>query len=99
MRADKRPILTPRQIDVVKLGALGLPDKEIAFRMGLSVETVKTQFARMRMRIGRFDRAMLPAIALLLGLVTIEEVTAGAYELLRSRRPLLTLVSFERRAA
>lgn len=41
------PVLTPRQEEILQLLAYGLPNKQIARRLGIGVETVKTHVSRM----------------------------------------------------
>lgn len=79
----KRPKLTRRDLDLIRLGALGLSDKAIAGELGIGPRTVTFYFSKLRMRIGNFDRGMLPGIALLLGLVSIADVTRGALQFLQ----------------
>jgi DNA-binding CsgD family transcriptional regulator len=45
-----KPILSPRQLEVVKLLANGLVHKEIADRLGLSTRTVSTHADHARKR-------------------------------------------------
>ena len=40
--------LTERELEIVLLGAEGLPDKEIARRLGITHSTVTTYWVRMR---------------------------------------------------
>lgn len=79
------PALTPRMRDLVRMGALGYSDKQIAAELGLSINTVKVYFHKTRDRIGSFERTMLPGIAVLLGLVSIEEIIQVAQEFLHLR--------------
>lgn len=52
--AERPPMLTPRELEVVSLVAGGLGDKEIAERLGTAVSTVKNQpagvYAKWRVR-------------------------------------------------
>lgn len=76
-----------RARDLIRLGALGLSDKEIATELGLSVRTVQDYFADLRYELGPFPRTALPGMALHLGLLTVEEVTAPAAKLLAKGDP------------
>jgi DNA-binding CsgD family transcriptional regulator len=38
--------VTPRQAEILDLAILGMPDKEIASRLGLSVSTVRTHLEK-----------------------------------------------------
>lgn len=48
--------LSPRETELAALISEGLPDKEIAYRMGLSIETVKAYNARLRLKLGAASR-------------------------------------------
>jgi hypothetical protein len=72
-----------RDRDLLRLGALGWNDKAIAAELGIAPNSVKVYFARLRKRIGRFDRAMLPGIGLLLGIVSLADITRWALEFLQ----------------
>lgn len=49
VRIDSRPILSPREIDVLRLAEVGASNVEIAARLGLSLETIKS-YLRSAMR-------------------------------------------------
>jgi len=51
VQASPTPALTPRQVDVLRLVALGLSNAEIASRLLISDETVKTHIAQMLRRL------------------------------------------------
>ena len=63
--------LTPRELDVLRLVAAGLANKQIARRLGIAEQTVKTHLTRAMQRIGVTDRVqaalwardMLPPVA------------------------------------
>ncbi|MDQ4059410.1 MAG: response regulator transcription factor [Actinomycetota bacterium] len=57
-REERRPLddLTARERDVLALLALGLANKQIARRLGISEKTVKTHVTRIFSRIGVHDR-------------------------------------------
>lgn len=71
-------MLTPREIDVLKLGALGHPDQAIARMLGVQSNSVKTYFVHIRKKIGKFNRSMLPGVGLLLGIVSAEDLAREA---------------------
>lgn len=79
--------ITPRERDLIRLGALGLSDKAIASELKLSANSVKVYLSTLRRKIGHFDRALLPGLGLLLGFVSIADVTRGALRLLQARCP------------
>jgi DNA-binding NarL/FixJ family response regulator len=53
---DDRPGLTPREYDVLRLVRLGLPNKQIAVRLGIGETTVKSHLSSAFHRIGVADR-------------------------------------------
>lgn len=62
-------LLTPRQIEIVKLLAQGRTSKEIAFALGLSSKTVDVHRARIMERLGVRDLANLTRFAVRNGLL------------------------------
>lgn len=74
--------LTPRDRDVIRCAARGLSREETAKELGISPGTVSHHLANLRYKLGSFDRVLLPGMGLLLGLVTPEEVMAGAKKFL-----------------
>lgn len=61
-------VLGAQARQVLELGILGLADKEIARRLGMSPATVRTHFARLCQRYGATNRCQLAHIATKLGL-------------------------------
>jgi DNA-binding NarL/FixJ family response regulator len=57
--AGRRPMLTPREQDVLRLVAQGHTDKEIGRTLGLSPRTVQTHLTRIREKTGARRRAEL----------------------------------------
>jgi DNA-binding NarL/FixJ family response regulator len=53
---------SPRQAQIVALVALGLVDKEIAGRLGVSVSTVRTHLQRLYRKMGVHSRARAVAL-------------------------------------
>lgn len=68
------PALSPRQREVVRLMAAGLPDRGIAMRMDLSEETVTKYANAARRRYGLARRAQLVAAALHHGEIGIDDL-------------------------
>ena len=50
------PTLSPREREVLRLVAAGLPNKVIAFRLEISEKTVKAHLTNVFQRIGVSDR-------------------------------------------
>ena len=55
--------LTPREIEIVRLVALGLGNKEIARRLGVSVTTVRTHLSKIYGKLGTASRVELALLA------------------------------------
>ena len=66
-RADSRDFdeLSPKQLSALRLLAQGLERKEIADRMGIGEETVKTHLAEVRRKLGARTSAQAVAIGLI----------------------------------
>lgn len=56
--------LTPRQREIIQMLALGLQNKQIARRLGIGVETVKTHISRILERLGASSRTEAVVVAL-----------------------------------
>jgi DNA-binding NarL/FixJ family response regulator len=67
--ASAQPALTARQLEVLKLLALGHSIKEIAFNLQLSPKTVETYRAQIMDRLGIHDLASLVRYAIRNGLI------------------------------
>lgn len=61
--------LTPREVDVLKLVAAGNANKEIAARLSLSEETVKSHVRNMLAKLGANDRTHAVTIGLKRGII------------------------------
>ena len=66
---DKAYRLTPQQRNTLKLMAKGLPNKEIAYRMGLTVSTVKQHISGIFVRLKVNTRTAAVVKAQQLGLI------------------------------
>jgi DNA-binding NarL/FixJ family response regulator len=55
--------LTPREIDIVRLVGLGLGNKDIARRLGVSVATVRTHLSKVYGKMGTVSRVELALLA------------------------------------
>lgn len=66
-------ILSDREFDVLRLAARGLPNKEIARRMGLSIRTVHSHLANIftKMQVGSRTEAVL--LALREGMISLQD--------------------------
>ena len=66
-------LLSEREFDVLRLAARGLPNKEIARRLGLSIRTVHSHLANifMKMHVGSRTEAVL--LALRQGMITLQD--------------------------
>ncbi len=66
-------ILSDRELDVLLLAARGLPNKEIARRMGLSIRTVHSHLANIftKMQVGSRTEAVL--LALREGMISLQD--------------------------
>ncbi len=65
--------LSEREFEVLRLAARGLPNKEIAIRLGLSVRTVHSHLANifLKMQVGSRTEAVL--LALRQGMISLQE--------------------------
>ena len=79
-RADSRDFdeLSPKQLNALRLLAQGLERKEIAQRMGIGEETVKTHLAEVRRKLGARTSAQAVAIGLINSLFDYTGSTSDA---------------------
>jgi DNA-binding NarL/FixJ family response regulator len=63
--------LTPRELEVLNLIALGLPNKAIADRLGISDQTVKFHVAAIISKLGASNRTEAVRVAVRRGLIDL----------------------------
>ena len=68
---EDRPVLSPRETDVLRLMALGHTNREIGEQLSLSVRTVETHRAHIQQKLNLSSRPELTRYALANGLVDI----------------------------
>jgi two-component system, NarL family, response regulator NreC len=68
-KESERPVLSPRETEVLKLMALGHTNREIAEQLDLSVRTVETHRAHVQQKLGLSSRPELTRYALAHGLI------------------------------
>jgi DNA-binding NarL/FixJ family response regulator len=68
-----KDLLSEREFDVLRLAARGLPNKEIARRLGLSIRTIHSHLANifMKMQVGSRTEAVL--LALRQGMISLQD--------------------------
>lgn len=69
--ADPRPVLTPREREVLDLLTDGMSVGQVARRLFLSESTVKTHIARLYGKLGATNRAQAITMAMRMRLVTV----------------------------
>jgi DNA-binding NarL/FixJ family response regulator len=72
VRAPESPeTLTQREIDVLRLMAKGLANKEIARELGIGEKTVKTHVSNILSKLGLLSRTQAALYAIQIGLVSV----------------------------
>ncbi len=66
---EEKPVLSPRETEVLKLMALGHTNREIGEQLSLSVRTVETHRAHIQQKLGLSSRPDLTRYALANGLI------------------------------
>ncbi len=61
---NKETYLTPRELQILKLTAEELPDKQIADRLGISINTVNTHRKRIQMKINVYSKVGMARFAI-----------------------------------
>jgi len=74
VKLDERGRMSPRELEVLKLGALGLSNKEIASQLGLNLRTVKGHFSDIFSKLGVNSRTEAVMTGLREGFISIEDV-------------------------
>ena len=69
MSPERLSVLTPRELEVLSLVAMGLSNDELAERLVVSPLTAKTHVNRAMTKLGARDRAQLVVIAYESGLM------------------------------
>jgi DNA-binding NarL/FixJ family response regulator len=83
--------LTDRQVEILTLLALGLSEKEVAFRLGISLRTARNHVANLYQRPGLHHRTEAVLVAVRNGLAKVEPVARGGYELAGTSRRVTSL--------
>jgi DNA-binding CsgD family transcriptional regulator len=65
------PELTAREREVLRLAAIGLTHKEIAWRLGISARTARNHLANLYQKLGIHARAQAVLCAARLGLIEL----------------------------
>jgi DNA-binding NarL/FixJ family response regulator len=68
---QEKPVLSPRETDVLKLEALGHTNREIGGQLSLSVRTVETHRAHIQQKLGLSSHPELTRYALDNGLIDV----------------------------
>jgi DNA-binding NarL/FixJ family response regulator len=74
----------PRQKILLRLVAFGYCDKEIAAELNVSQAAATRAVGILRRKLGSASRFTFPAIAMLLGIVTVEELIERARKILNA---------------
>ncbi len=72
--SDKLKGLTARELTLLKLLATGLPNKEIAIRLGLSLRRVKANLTTLFVKLGVASRTEAVSTALKSGVLTLQDI-------------------------
>jgi len=73
-------VLTPRQLEVLRLVAEGYSTKQIALKLGISVKTVETHRAQLTERLDIHHVAGLVRYALEAGIISMHQPPLGQAE-------------------
>ena len=76
----RRPPLSAREMDVLRGAAMGLPNKEIARRLGLSVRTVHTHLGNIFAKVGVNTRTEAVLVALRQQWVSLAESDSSSQD-------------------
>lgn len=75
LTTEPRTYLTSREREALVLAANGKTNAAIARALGLSEETVKSRMQVIRRKLRVSDRAQAVAVALVLGVLALEDIT------------------------
>jgi DNA-binding NarL/FixJ family response regulator len=73
--ADGTPLLTVRELEVLEQLQRGLSNQQIATKLFVSIDTVKTHVKRLLQKLGAHDRGHAAVLALKRGLIEWHEVS------------------------
>ncbi len=71
---DSGEVLTPRELEVLRLVACGLPNSDIATTLGLSVRTVKGYLTAIFSKLGVGSRTEAVAFCLQKGIISMDDI-------------------------
>jgi DNA-binding NarL/FixJ family response regulator len=71
---DKSKGLTARELSLLRLLAAGLPNKEIAMRLGISLRRVKANLTTLFVKLGVSSRTEAVSTALKSGVLTLQDI-------------------------
>ncbi|HZQ27012.1 MAG TPA: response regulator transcription factor [Acidimicrobiales bacterium] len=72
LRTDARPVLTPREVSVLKLIGMGMTTRDMAAELEISPKTVENHKQRMFAKLGVQNQAHAVAVAMRKGLIPSE---------------------------
>jgi DNA-binding NarL/FixJ family response regulator len=73
-----KPVLTPREVSIVKCAGEGKTDREIASTLRVKIKTVHSHWSRIRIKLNATTRANCVACAIADGYLEAEEVCQAA---------------------
>ncbi|MCX5206725.1 LuxR C-terminal-related transcriptional regulator [Streptomyces sp. NBC_00237] len=80
------PVLAAREVDVLSLAALGLTNRAIARRLGMTMHTVKVHLRRVRDRVGARPRPAVVGVSYRLGLLPLPPLPDGERPVLPAQK-------------
>ena len=66
--------LTTRELETLRLAAKGVPNKEIAIRLGISVRSTKAYLTNVFQKLNVASRTEAISVSLQTGLLTLEDI-------------------------
>ncbi len=76
----RRVSLSDREKRIIRLVAIGYSDKQIATETGIAHNTAKRYIICLRQILGGIPRFMFPGLGLLLGIISISDLTTPVLE-------------------